>query len=107
MAVPAQKIQGPRVSVIMPTFSPGPGIKTAVRSLLEQTWENIEIIVVDDASPPEFRKIYAEVGQMDPRIRVVHHDDNMGPYVARNSGLAIASGEFVRSEERRVGTGVR
>jgi len=99
MAVPAEKIQGPRVSVIMPTFSPGPGIKTAVRSLLEQTWENIEIIVVDDASPPEFRKIYAEVGQMDPRIRVVHHDDNMGPYVARNSGLAIASGEFVTTHD--------
>src|SRR5699024_8889996 len=99
MAVPVKKIQGPKVSVIMPTFSPGPGIKTAVRSLLEQTWANFEIIVVDDASPPEFSEIYAEVDQMDPRIRVVHHENNAGAYVARNTGLAVASGEFVTTHD--------
>src|SRR5690606_11780268 len=50
-ANPAQIYSGPKVSVIMPTYSPGKSIRTAIRSLLEQSWKNIEVIVVDDASP--------------------------------------------------------
>lgn len=99
MAVPSEKMQGPKVSVIMPTFSPGPGIKTAVRSLLQQTWTNFEIIVVDDASPSEFKETYTEVEQMDPRIRVVHHENNAGAYVARNTGLLNATGEFITTHD--------
>src|SRR5699024_1479859 len=65
------RVEGPRISVIMPTFSPGPGIRTAIRSLLDQSWTNLEIIVVNDASPAEHRYIFDALGHMDSRITIV------------------------------------
>jgi len=94
-----QPLDGPKVSVIMPTFSPGPGIRTAIRGLLEQTWRNLEIIIVDDASPKEYRPIFDELAQLDSRIRVLHQEINHGAYVARNAGLAVATGEFITTAD--------
>ena len=88
-------LDGPRVSVIMPTYSPGPGIWTAVRGLLQQTWKNTEIIIVDDASPAEYRDVFLELENLDPSIRVLRQEENAGAYVARNRGLAVATGEFI------------
>lgn len=86
---------GPQVSVIMPTFSPGPGIWTAVRSLLQQTWKNIEIIIVDDASPAEYEELFLKLERLDPAIRVLRQEENAGAYVARNRGLSVATGDFI------------
>ena len=94
-----EPINGPKVSVIMPTFSPGPAIRTAVRSLLEQTWQNLEVIIVDDASPSEYRHIFDELAHLDPRIRVLHQQKNQGAYVARNAGLDVATGEYVTTAD--------
>lgn len=99
MAQVNESKDGPKVSVIMPTFSPGAGIWTAVRSLLEQTWQNIEIIVVDDASPDDFTDVFIELGRLDPRLRVVRQAENLGAYVARNAGLALATGDFVTTHD--------
>lgn len=94
-----ERIDGPQVSVIMPTFSPGPGIRTAIRSLLEQTWQNIEIIVVDDASPQEFRYLFSELEALDPRVQVIRQEENSGAYPARNRGLSVATGEFATTHD--------
>lgn len=91
--------EGPRITVIMPTFSPGSGIHTAIRSLLEQSWQNLEIIVVDDASPLEFQDLFNEIEQLDSRVRVLHQQENAGAYVARNTGLAAATGEFITTHD--------
>lgn len=88
-------VEGPKVTVIVPTFSPGYGIRTALRGLLEQTWQNLEIIVVDDASPEQYREIFSDLKQLDPRVRVIHQKYNGGAYVARNVGLRAASGTFI------------
>jgi len=90
-----ESYNGPKISVIIPTFSPGPGIRTAVRSLLQQTWNNIEIIIVDDASPEMYSGIFEELKAEDSRIRLIRHAKNSGAYVARNSGLKVANGEFI------------
>src|SRR5699024_4125526 len=90
-----KRVEGPLISVIMPTFSPGPGIRTAIRSLLDQSWTNLEIIIVNDASPAEHRSIFDELEQLDNRITVVHQAQNAGAYVARNAGLKIATGDFI------------
>lgn len=92
-------IDGPKVSVIVPTFSPSQGIWTAIRSLLEQTWQNLEIIVVDDASPQEYGEILSELERTDEKIRVVRQSRNSGAYVARNSGLALATGDYVTTHD--------
>lgn len=96
--VPVQ-VEGPKISVIMPTYSPGPGIRTAVRGLLEQRWQNLEIIIVDDASPDEFQDTFREIGQLDPRVQIIHQSRNLGSYVARNRGLSVATGEFITTHD--------
>lgn len=92
-------VDGPKVSVIMPTFCPGPGIRTALRGLLEQTWQNLEIIVVDDASPAEYQHVFSEISGLDSRVGVIHHEHNAGAYVARNTGLAKATGDFITTAD--------
>lgn len=94
-----EPLEGSKISVIMPTFSPAPGIRTAIRSLLEQSWRNLEIIVVNDASPAEFRPVFDDLEELDSRIRIIHLDENAGSYVARNAGLAVATGDFVTTHD--------
>jgi glycosyltransferase involved in cell wall biosynthesis len=93
------QLTGPKISVIMPTYSPGPGIRTALRGLLEQRWQNLEIIIVDDASPEEFRNTFREIEQLDSRIHIIHQSHNQGSYVARNTGLRVATGEFITTHD--------
>lgn len=95
----SKKIDGPLVSVIIPTHSPGSGLRTAIRSLLQQTWSNIEIIVVDDGSPGEYNQLLSDIAKSDSSIRVVRMENNLGAYVARNVGLAEATGEFVTTHD--------
>lgn len=92
-------LEGPRVSVIMPTFSPGKGIWTALRSLVEQTWQNLEILVVNDASPDQYNEIYNKLESYDSRIRVIHQKQNAGAYAARNAGLRVATGSFITTHD--------
>lgn len=92
-------VDGPKVTVIVPTFSPGSGIITAIRGLLEQTWQNLEIIVVNDASPLVFKEVFTYLENLDPRVRVIHQKQNAGAYVARNAGLKAASGAFITTHD--------
>lgn len=95
----SEKLDGPKVTIIMPTFSPNQGIFTAIRSLLCQSWTNLEILVVDDGSPVQFDEVLDEVEQLDDRIRVIRLRENKGAYVARNAGLAQAQGEYVTTHD--------
>ncbi len=98
-SAPATRPAGELVSVVMPVYRPDNGILTAVRSVLGQTWTNVEMIVVDDASPPEFDDVFTQVAELDPRVRVVHLAANGGTYRARNRGLAEARGTFVTFQD--------
>ena len=93
------KVHGPKISVLVPTYSPGPGLRTAVRGLLQQTWTNVEIIIVDDGSSPDYETVLSEVENLDPAVRVVRMTENRGAYVARNAGLEVATGEFVTTHD--------
>ena len=99
VATSDHRIDGPKVSVVMPTFSPGRGIFTALRSLLEQSWSNLEVIVVDDGSSNEYDGIFNEINNLDDRVVVVRQESNAGAYVARNAGLKIAEGEFITTHD--------
>src|SRR5699024_8792416 len=77
------------VSVVMPVYKPGPRLRTAVRSVLDQSWPNIEVVLCDDASTSGL-EILEEVHQSDPRIRVSRALQNGGAYAARNRGLTVA-----------------
>lgn len=90
----------PLVTVVIPTYRPErQELLTAVGSILDQTLRDIEVIIVDDASPVEYEPLLAEIARSDPRIRVIRAEENAGAYVARNIGYGEARGEFVTGQD--------
>ncbi len=98
-AVPPATVSGPLVSVILTCFRPGPELEVSVRSILDQTWAHLELVIVDDASGPEFDAILARCADLDPRVRIVKQAANGGTYLGRNAGLDEARGEFVTGQD--------
>lgn len=88
-----------RISVIVTAFHPDEGLITAVRSILDQSWRNVEVIIVDDASPSAYDAVLARAVALGGRIRLVKQPVNRGTYAARNAGLDAAEGEFVAFQD--------
>lgn len=84
----------PLVSVVVTTYRPGPWLATAIRSLRDQTWPNLEIVIVDDRSGPAFAETLAGAAAIDPRARVVTRHRNGGAFRARSDGLEEAKGDY-------------
>lgn len=82
------------VSVIIPVFNVRPYICEALDSVLEQTFKNLEILVVDDGSNDGSERICDEYGRKDSRITVIHQE-NKGLSTARNVGLNRVTGEII------------
>lgn len=91
----AGTIEGPLVTIVVPVYAPGPDLLTSVGSLVAQTWRNLQIILVDDASPDEHREIFDQALALDDRIEHVRMPTNGGAYRARNAGIARATGELI------------
>ena len=83
-----------KVSVIVPAYNVEKYVENCLDSLLGQTLEKIEIIVIDDGSTDKTKDIISEFAKQDKRI-VFLHQENKGPSEARNKGLDIAKGEFI------------
>ncbi|MGL5836519.1 MAG: glycosyltransferase family 2 protein [Waterburya sp.] len=81
------------VSVIIPTYNRGDLIGRAIASVIAQTYQNFEIIVVDDASTEDIAQAIACID--DPRLRSIRHETNLGGSAARNTGIKAAQGAFV------------
>ncbi|MGC0250372.1 glycosyltransferase [Pseudactinotalea sp. Z1748] len=90
---------GPLVSVVMTSFRPDRALRTAVASILNQTWHNIELLIIDDSSPPEFQPLLRELESIDERIQVINLPENVGTYAARNVGLREAGGTFITGSD--------
>lgn len=84
----------PMVSVIVPIYNVEAYLKRCVDSILNQTYKNLEIILVDDGSPDKCPEICDEYAKSDKRIKVIHKQ-NAGVSAARNDGLAIAQGDLI------------
>lgn len=108
-------VNGPKVSVLLAAFNSADTLPTALRSLQQQTWANLEIIVIDDCSPSQDTVRAAErFSAHDDRIKIIRMPQNRGAYVCRNHGLDLATGEFVTihdaddwSHPRKIETQVR
>jgi glycosyltransferase involved in cell wall biosynthesis len=81
------------VSVIIPTYNRGDLIGRAIASVIAQTYQNLEIIVIDDASTEDIAQAIAHID--DSRLQYIRHQTNLGGSVARNTGIQAARGEFV------------
>ena len=84
----------PKISIIVPIYNVEKYLDECMLSLLNQTLEDIEIILVDDESPDNCPKMCDEYANKDKRVKVVHKK-NGGLGLARNSGLDVATGEYV------------
>ncbi|MBQ7257227.1 MAG: glycosyltransferase [Abditibacteriota bacterium] len=85
----------PKISVIVPVYNTEKYIKRAVDSILNQTFKDLDIILIDDGSTDQSGVICDEYAKKDSRIVVVHHQKNMGVSIARNIGIDIATGEYI------------
>lgn len=83
-----------RITVIVPVYKVEPYLAQCVDSVLAQTWQNWECILVDDGSPDGCPAICDEYAERDPRIRVIHKA-NGGLSDARNAGLDAAGGDYI------------
>lgn len=83
-----------KISVIVPVYNVKKYIHKCVDSIINQTYKNLEIILVDDGSLDNCGKICDEYAKKDNRIRVIHKE-NGGLSSARNAGLEVATGEFI------------
>jgi glycosyltransferase involved in cell wall biosynthesis len=82
----------PEVSVIFPAFNAENFIGQAIQSVLDQTFKNFELIIIDDGSVDNTAKIVSQF--KDPRIILIRQERNCGPSTARNVGLELAKGEW-------------
>lgn len=82
------------VSVIIPVFNVEKYLSKCIKSVIAQTYTNIEIIIIDDGSPDNSGKIADYYAAKDKRIKVIHKE-NKGVAAARNTGLDNARGEFI------------
>lgn len=84
----------PLISVVIPVYNVEAYLDRCVESIVNQTYKNLEIILVDDGSPDNCPQMCDDWGKKDSRIKVIHKD-NGGQASARNEGLKLATGQFV------------
>jgi glycosyltransferase involved in cell wall biosynthesis len=84
-----------KFSVIMPTYGVGDYIGDALGCLMMQTYDNFEVIIVDDCSPDKSGDIARGFLERDDRFYYYRHDHNMGVSAARNTGIEKATGDYI------------
>ena len=85
------------VSVILPVYNRGASLEYAMRSVLDQSYKDLELIVVDDASTIDLTSIVESFA--DPRVRFIRREENGGASAARNTGLAAAQGKYIAFQD--------
>lgn len=85
----------PKVSIIVPVYNVEKYLDACVQSLLNQTLKDIEIILVNDASPDDSSSICRKYESIDSRVRVFDKSINEGLGLTRNAGLELAKGQYV------------
>lgn len=83
-----------KISLVIPVYNGEGSVEKCISSIVEQTYKNLEIIIVDDGSKDQTLSICQKMAAADERIKVVHQD-NQGVSVARNNGIASVSGTYV------------
>lgn len=81
----------PLISVIIPTYKRPEIVERAVKSVLNQTYDNIELIVVNDHPGTDL----SHIDKMDSQVELINHEENKGACKARNTGIEAAEGEYI------------
>ena len=81
------------VSIIIPYYKKELYLEQSIKSILNQTYQNFEIILIND--DPENKIFISKFSKLDHRIKLVHNENNLGAGLSRNKGLEIANGEYI------------
>lgn len=93
---PSDKIKtGPLVSVLTTSFNSEKTIAHSIESILNQTWTNLEVIIVDDMSTDDTWNIISSLAKRDQRIKPFRNEYNVGTYVSKNIGLSLSHGAYI------------
>lgn len=92
-------IKNPVVSVIIPTYNRANLIGKAIKSVLEQTYQDFEIIVVDDGSTDNTVDIIKGFKKKDERFKYIRYKKNRGCSAARNAGIKVARGKYIAFQD--------
>ncbi len=96
---PCTVVQQPLISVLVPARNSEQTIETALRGLLAQTWQNLEILVINDGSTDRTAERATNLARQDPRIHLIQLERSHGAYGARNAGLLAATGELITTHD--------
>jgi glycosyltransferase involved in cell wall biosynthesis len=83
----------PKFSIVIPAYKYGDFVGAAVQSVLDQTYSNLEVIVVNDASPDHTAEVVEQFS--DPRVQQIIHERNKGLPASRNTGICAATGDII------------
>lgn len=86
-----------KISIIIPTYNRGKILSNSIKSVLNQTFKNLEIIVIDDGSNDNTKEVIDKLN--DDRIKYIKLNKNCGGSFARNLGIKIASGQFISFQD--------
>ncbi len=90
-----ENIYQPKISILMPAYNAQDTIGFAVSSILNQTYQNIEIIVVDDCSTDQTSSIVSGISEYDKRLIYLRNPNNVGTYMSRNNALSQSTGHYI------------
>ena len=88
-------MQSKKISIIVPLYNAEKYIEQTIEDLITQTYQNIEIIMINDGSVDKSEDIVRKYAREDDRIKVISIE-NQGPSKARNVGLDLATGDYIR-----------
>jgi glycosyltransferase involved in cell wall biosynthesis len=91
--------QGPKVSVIMPVYNAEGTLTQAASSILNQTWQNIELIIIDDASSDNTWEMITSLAAKDDRVKALRNSINVGPYISKNLALDHVTGTYLTGQD--------
>lgn len=90
---------GPLISVIMPAWNAEKTVHKAAQSILNQTWRNLELLIVDDGSTDATWSVLQKLAQADDRVKILRNKVNVGPYVSKNIALTQGRGEWITGHD--------
>ncbi|MBZ7949046.1 glycosyltransferase family 2 protein [Campylobacter molothri] len=85
----------PKISIILPTYNVEPYIERALQSCINQTFKDIEIIVVDDCGNDKSIEIAKDYANKDERIKIIHNEKNLGTFASRNIGVFNSNADYI------------
>ena len=85
----------PQISILMAAYNAEKTIKSAIESVLAQTYDDWELIVVNDCSKDKTQAVVSEIAARDSRVRLINNETNLGVSITRKKGAAAAKGTWI------------